>query len=112
MRPAACFPESCLRGTSTKLGTNRIQSRVWRATASSRRRQSFQNSADSTAMSSLHPAFFTLSLHVLNLAVSNIWHLLLCCLQKGKGRAFTRGLGSPSIDNSLPDFVVLPQTFL
>ena len=60
-------------------------------------------------MSSLHPAFFTLCLRVLNLAVSNTWHLV--CFAKGKGRAFTRGLGSPFMDTSLPDFAVLPQTF-
>src|SRR5207244_8325792 len=93
MRRAACFPESCQRGTSTKLGTNRIQSRVWRATASSRRRQNFQNSADSTAMSSLHPAFFTLCLRVLKLAVLNTWHLV--CFAKGMGHAFTRGFDYP-----------------
>src|SRR5438309_3938088 len=105
MHRAACFPESCLQGTSAKPGTNRIQSRVWQATASSHRRQSFQSLADSTAKSSLHPAFFTLSLRVLNLAVSNIWHLRLSC--KREGPRIHAGLGLPSIDSSLPDFVAL-----
>src|SRR2546430_5470380 len=94
MRPAACFPESCLRGTSTKLGTNRIQSRVWRATANSRRRQSFQNSADSTAMSSLHPAFFTLSLRVLTwpFRILGTWSVV----QKGRA-AHSRGAWAPHL---------------
>jgi hypothetical protein len=54
------------------------------ANANSHRRRSFQNSADSTAMSSLHPAFFTLSLRFANLAVSNYRLLRLAMERKAR----------------------------
>src|SRR5258708_14418961 len=108
MHPAACCQGSFQRGTSAKPGTSTIQSRALRANANSHRRRSFQNSADSTAMSSLHPAFFTLSLDFANLAVSNHWHLRLA--MEWKARTYTRTLAPHSLDTSLPDFVVSPQT--
>src|SRR6266403_6179117 len=104
MRPATCCRGSFPRGTSAKPGTNRIQSRALQANANSHRHRSFQNSADSRAMSSLHQAFFTLSVHVINLAVSNYWLLRLA--MESKAHAYTRSLAPQSVDTSLPDFVV------
>src|SRR6266576_4596999 len=108
MRPAACCRGSFPRDTSAKPGTNRIQSRALQANANSHRHRSFQNSADSAAMSSLHPAFFTLSVHFTNLAVSNYGLLDLAMEWKAPR---TRVVWPPSIASSLPDFVVSPQTF-
>src|SRR6266576_2279490 len=90
MRPAACCRGSFPRDTSAKPGTNRIQSRALQANANSHRHRSFQNSADSAAMSSLHPAFFTLSVHFTNLAVSN--YGLLDLAMEWKAPTYTRGL--------------------
>src|SRR6266571_4430943 len=90
MRPAACCRGSFPRDTSAKPGTNRIQSRALQANANSHRHRSFQNSADSAAMSSLHPAFFTLSVHFTNLAVSN--YGLLHLAMEWKAPTYTRGL--------------------
>src|SRR5882762_3923471 len=110
MRPAACCRGSFPRDTSAKPGTNRIQSRALQANANSHRHRSFQNSADSAARSSLHPAFFTLSVHfTTNLAVSNYW--LLDLAMEREGPHVHAWLGPQSIANSLPDFVVSPQTF-
>src|SRR6267143_197645 len=108
MRRAACGRGSFPRDTSAKPGTSRIQSRALQAIANSHRRQSFQNSADSTATSSLHPAFFTLSLRFTILAVSENWVLRLAHGMEGP---HTRKAWPPSIDTSLPDFVLPPQPF-
>src|ERR1700674_4033745 len=109
MRPAACYRGSIPRDTSAKPGTNKIQSRALQANANSHRHRSFQNSAGSTAMFSLHQAFFTLRGHVNNLAASNYWLLDLAI--EWKAHAYTRGLAPQSVDTSLPDFVVSPQSF-
>src|SRR6267143_6229704 len=109
MRPAACCRGSFLWDTSAKPGTNRIQSRGLQANANSHRHRSFQNSADSTAMSSLHQAFFTLGVQVTNLAVSNYWLLRLA--MEWEVGAYTHNLAPQSVGSSLPDFVVSPQTF-
>src|SRR6266480_1772887 len=104
MHRAACSRGSFPPGTSTKPGTSRIQSRAWQASANSHRRRSFQNLADSKATSSLHLAFFTLSLVYKFGGVKSLASVSAPHCEKP---AYTRS--SPI--TSLPDFLVAPQSF-